>query len=397
MRISTKTFQLQWLAAINQQQYQLANIQRQISTGKRISTAADDPAGAAQMVLLQQGMDRLENYAANGDTARRRLSLEEGSLDKVVDTLDRVRELAIQAGGTAKSPEARAAIANESRELLKNLLDLANNQDGEGRYLFSGNRVGTQPFSMSGGIVSYFGDDGVRFQRVGDNRTIQENDFGSDVFQSIRNGNGTFSVESGSSNAGTAFYSSASVVNAAAWLPDSYSITFTAPDAYEVTDSGGTVIQSGAFAPGQAISFNGIAVSIEGQAATGDTFAVQPSQNQDIFTTVQNFITSLEAPLKNPSDHARAQSELNTALLDLDRGLDHIGVVRSRVGSRLAAIDEQDSNNQEVSFQLAETLGTIRDVDYPSAISQLEQQLFALEAAQKTFQASRSFSLFDIL
>ncbi|MDH3511600.1 MAG: flagellar hook-associated protein 3, partial [Gammaproteobacteria bacterium] len=78
-------------------------------------------------------------------------------------------------------------------------------------------------------------------------------------------------------------------------------------------------------------------------------------------------------------------------------GLDHIGVVRSRVGSRLAAIDEQDSNNQEVSFQLAETLGTIRDVDYPSAISQLEQQLFALEAAQKTFQASRSFSLFDIL
>jgi len=397
MRISTKTFQLQWLAAINQQQYQLANIQRQISTGKRISTAADDPAGAAQMVLLQQGMDRLENYAINGDTARRRLSLEEGSLDKVVGALDRVRELAIQAGGAAKSPAAREAIGNEARELLKNVLDLANNQDGEGRFLFSGNRVGTQPFSMTNGAVSYFGDDGTRFQRIGDNRTIQENDFGSDVFQAIRSGNGTFSVVSGAGNTGTAFYSSASVVDGAAWIPDTYTIAFTAPDSYEVTDGGGAVIQSGSFAPGQAISFNGITLDIEGQAAAGDSFAVQPSQNQDIFTTVQNFITSLETPLINSSDRAQAQSELNSTLLDLDQALDHIGIVRGRVGARLAAIDDQDSNNQDVSFQLAETLGTIRDVDYPSAISQLEQQLFALEAAQKTFQASRAFSLFDIL
>jgi len=397
MRISSKTFQLQWLAAINQQQYQVANLQQQISTGKRVATAADDPAGAAQMVLLQQGLDRLENYAANGDTAQRRLSLEESSLDKVVGTLDRVRELAIQAGGAAKAPGFREAIATESKELLKNLLDLANNHDGEGRYLFAGNRVGTEPFGISNGNVAYFGDDGTRSQRIGDDRTIQENDSGSEVFQSIRNGNGTFFVESASSNAGNAFYNSASVVNAVAWTPDSYDITFTAPDAYEVTDSGGGVIQSGAFAPGEAISFNGVAIAIDGQPATGDSFQVQPSQNQDIFTTVQNFITSLETPLQNPSDHARAQSELNSALLDLDRALEHIGVVRSRVGARLAAIDQQDANNQDVSLQLTETLSTIRDVDFPSAISKLEQQLFALEAAQKTFQASRSFSLFDIL
>ena len=397
MRISTKTFQLQWLAAINQQQHQLANIQRQISTGKRISTASDDPAGAAQMVLLQQGMDRLENYAANGDTARRRLSLAESSLDKVVGALDRVRELAIQAGGSAKSPAAREAIVNEARELLKNILDLSNNQDGEGRFLFSGNRVGTQPFSIENGVVTYYGDDGTRFQRIGDNRTIQENDVGSEVFQFIRNGNGTFSVQSGGGNAGSAFYSSATVVDGTAWVPDNYMISFTAPDAYEVTDSGGAVVQSGTFSPGQTISFNGVAIKFEGQASAGDSFSIQPSQNQDIFTTVQNFITSLEAPLVTSADRARSQSELNSTLLDLDRALDHIGVVRGRVGTRLAAVEEQDSNNQEISFQLAETLGTIRDVDYPSAISQLEQQLFALEAAQKTFQASRAFSLFDIL
>ena len=74
MRISTKTLQLLWLTNFNQRQVELGEIQRQVSTGKRISTAADDPVGAAQMVLLQQGLDRLDSYRSNADTARRRLS-----------------------------------------------------------------------------------------------------------------------------------------------------------------------------------------------------------------------------------------------------------------------------------------------------------------------------------
>ena len=47
MRISTKTYQLMWLNGFNQRQAQVADIQQQLSTGRRISTAADDPAGAA--------------------------------------------------------------------------------------------------------------------------------------------------------------------------------------------------------------------------------------------------------------------------------------------------------------------------------------------------------------
>ena len=39
----------------------------------------------------------------------------------------------------------------------------------------------------------------------------------------------------------------------------------------------------------------------------------------------------------------------------------------------------------------------IRDLDYASAISRLEQQLNSLEAAQKAYTRTRSLSLFDIL
>lgn len=84
-------------------------------------------------------------------------------------------------------------------------------------------------------------------------------------------------------------------------------------------------------------------------------------------------------------------------LLDLDQAERHLDDVRSGVGSRLAAVDEQKSNNDELALQLQTTLSSVRDVDYPKAISDLETQLTGLEAAQKVFAQTRSLSLFDLL
>lgn len=397
MRVSTKTFQLQWLNAFTQRQADLVDIQRQVSTGRRVATAADDPAGASQMILLQQGLERLESYAGNADTASRRLSLAEGALAEAGDLLNRVRELAIQAGGATQTPETRAALADEAREIYRNLLDLANGQDGEGRYLFAGNRVINQPFTESGGVVSYNGDDGTRVQRIGDNRVVAEGNPGSEVFSAIRNGNGTFFVTADSANTGTAIYSNATVTDRSAWPVSDFTISFTAPDAYEVLDSGGAVVQSGAFNPGDTIGFAGIAVRIEGTPATGDQFRVNPSQNQDVFTTVQNFIATMEGDLSSPASRAQVQSQLNSSLLDMDRALDNLSAIRSSVGSRLAVIEQQADNNAELGLQFTQTLSLVRDVDYASAISELEQQLMGLEAAQRTYARTRSFSLFSLI
>ena len=114
MRVSSSTYQLQWLASIRRQQAELAEIQNQVTTGKRINTAKDDPAGAAQGLLLQQGIDRLENFGANAETARRRLALEEDSLAQATDALNRLRELAIQSASGTQTPESRSAIDAEA-------------------------------------------------------------------------------------------------------------------------------------------------------------------------------------------------------------------------------------------------------------------------------------------
>lgn len=397
MRISTKSLQLQWLADVYRRQAELARIQKQVSSGKRISTAADDPAGASQIVSLRQGLDRLENYGANAEAARRRLALEENALDKFGDAVTRVRELAVESGGGIQSNETRTAIATEMRELMASMVDIANSQDGEGRYLFAGNDVKNQPVTLVNNVANYNGDDGARVQRIGDSRTIREGDPGSEVFFSIRNGNGTYSVQDSASNQGTAFFTAANVTDSTAWVPDNYTITFTSATSYAVTDSGGNPIASGTWNPGEAVSFRGISVDLDGQPVTGDSFTVQPSINSSIFATIDQMITCLEGDTVTPQGKADFQNVLNATLLNLDRAERHLSDVRSSVGSRLAALDEQKSNNEELSLQLETTLSAVRDVDYPKAVSELETQLTSLEAAQKVFAQTRSLSLFDLL
>ncbi|MFQ5635797.1 MAG: flagellar hook-associated protein FlgL [Gammaproteobacteria bacterium] len=386
MRVSTKSFQLQWLSNFNSRPIGLNQIQRQVSTGRRIAAAADDPAGAAQATLLQQGLDRLENFKTSAATAARRLSIEESVLDKITDSLDRVRELTIQANNGKLDTGSRNAIGAEVNEILAGIIGLANTQDGEGRYLFSGNRVKTQPFTENGGTIVYNGDDGVRLERIGDQRNIAEGHPGSDVFMAIRNGNGTFAVSADAANTGTAYFQNPTVTDPSAWVTDNYTITFTAPGTYDVTDSGGAVVSSGSFTPGDTINFNGAAVVIEGSPATGDRFDVTPSRFQSMFETLGNFATAL-----------RQGTELNSTLLDLDRALENISNTRSVVGSRLAVIDDQGDTNDELTIQLQQTLSGIQDVDLASAISSLQQQMTSLEAAQKVFAQTSSLSLFRVL
>lgn len=395
MRISSNTFQLQWLNSISRQQTELARAQQQVSTGKRINTAADDPAGAAQSLLLQQGLDRLENYATNAETARRRLSLEESSLAQASDALNRVRELALQAANATQTPETRQAIAAEARELLNSLVNVANAQDGEGRYVFAGNKVQVRPF-VQAGAVQYAGDDGVRFQRVDDARTVQEGDPGSAVFMQVAAGNGTYRVSAAPANQGTAFFTAATVANANAWVPGNYTVEFTSASTWEAR-SGATVLASGSYGPGDTVSFQGAAITFEGTPSAGDTFQVGQAGFQDVFRTVQDFITSLNVATSSAPGRAAFQNRINADLQNLDQALQQLAGFRSRVGARLGTLDRQLENNADLALELSQSVSALRDLDYASAISRLEQQLTSLEAAQKAYARTRSFSLFDVL
>jgi flagellar hook-associated protein 3 FlgL len=397
MRISSRTMQLQWLTAFQRQQAAVAESQRQISSGRRIETAGDDPATAAQSVRLDAALARIAGFAQNGVTAQRRLALEEDSLDKVTTALDRARELMVQSGSGVQNAENRRAIAVEVEEILRGVLATANAQDGEGRFLFGGSVVKQAPFTGSGGSVAYQGDSVVRGQRIAEQQQVAEGDPGSRVFMDIRAGNGTFSVAASPANAGTAYFAGSAVTDRSQWVPDTYTVEFTAPDAWEARASNGDVVASGSYAPGSPVAFRGITASIEGEPAAGDRFTIGPSANQSIFRTLQDFIDGLAVDTGQPAGRALFQSRLNAGLQDIDQALGNISLVRSEVGARLSAIEAQQDTGADLQLELTRSLSGLRDVDYAAAVSALEQQLTALEAAQKAFARSRAFSLFDVL
>ncbi|MDH3533194.1 MAG: flagellar hook-associated protein FlgL, partial [Gammaproteobacteria bacterium] len=145
MRISTRGAYLNGLQAIQRLQAALDVTQRQISSGRRLLTPSDDPISASRSLELRESLSRLQQFERNSTIVSNRLSQEESALNSANNILQRVRELALQANNATQSNESRGLIAIEMREQLGNLLQLANQQDGNGSYLFAGHLEETQP------------------------------------------------------------------------------------------------------------------------------------------------------------------------------------------------------------------------------------------------------------
>ncbi len=300
MRVSTSYIQRSGLQQILDLQTKVANTQNQIGLGTKIINPSDDPSVASRILDLNEAITRIDQLDRNADFATQRLNLEEATLESSNNVLQRVRELAIQAGNTgALDLQSNQAIAKELSERLDELMGYANTQDVNGDFLFSGFQSSTQPFTTDGqGNFSYNGDQGQISSQIGVNRRVVVNDSGADVFQLVRNGNGKFSVDSSRTNAGTGTITTGSVLNTSVYQPQDFSINFTTATTYEVVNdtTGATILTAQPYTDGAAITFNGMSVEVEGTPVAGDSFTVKASRNQDIFTTINNLITDLNTP-----------------------------------------------------------------------------------------------------
>ncbi len=398
MRISTSQMHFSATNALLDQQSKLSRTQLQVATGRRILTPADDPVASATLLDLKQTRELTARFQLNADAARARLALEESTLGAVSDALVRVRELAVQGNNDTLSDTDRRSLAQEVRQIVDQLLGLANTRDNNGDYLFAGHQGNVRPFAAnSSGGFDYYGDDGTRMIAIGPGREVQDADSGTAVFRAIRNGNGTFATADGAGNTGTGIIDAGTATPA--FVPDTYTITFTQalptdPITYQVDGAAsGNVIPAGTpYVEGAEISFNGVVVSITGTPADGDTFTVSPAANQDLFTTVQNLAVALE-----DTDATARHNAINRVLADLDQAEENITNVRTSVGARLNAIDAQVRNNEDQILALDETLSLIGDLDYAEAVSRLNLQLTGLQAAQQAFIRVQNLSLFNFL
>jgi flagellar hook-associated protein 3 FlgL len=399
MRVSNDTLRSAFLAALDDARRRMLTTQEQVSTGLRVNHPSDDPVAAARVAHLDASLARLDQYSANTVFARNQLGLEEEALNEVVNTLQRIRELTLQANNGTASDADRRIIAAEIRQHRAALLAVANTTDVDGRHLFGGYREDAAPFTVNGsGAVVYNGDEGQRTLQLSDSRFVAINDSGAAVFQRIPDGNGTFVLAADPANVGTGTLGSSSVVDASAWVADTYTVRFLTPTTYEVRNAANALIASGAFnPPTQSLTFAGLEMRLDGAPAAGDAFTVAPSTQRDVFASLDRLIAAIDAPAGNPTARAQLHSNVGQRLADLDNALAHMIDIRGEIGARVRALDQQEALNADFSVHLETTLSAVRDLDYAEALSRLSQELFGLDAAQQAFARAQNLSLFKYI
>ena len=397
MRISTAGLHTAALNSINDRNASLLRTQTQIASGKRIQTPADDPSGAVRALELDRTLAESKQFGRNASVAESRLTLEEQTLADAGNLLQQIRGLAVQANSGTLNQTAREPIVTELKVRLQELTDLANRRDASGEYLFSGYSTQTRPFTQSAGGVVYAGDQGVRALQTSPTQRVADSHSGIEVFMNIVEGNGTFVTAAGMANTGSGVIDGGTVTNPAVWDPDTYTVSFTSPTAWEVRDSSNAVVTTGAYTLGGSINFSGVQVNISGQPATGDTFTVAPSATQDMFATVSNLIDTLAGSTITGAEKAQFSTGVGKALTQLDQALDHVSGVRAEVGARLSMLEETQTNREDRELELEKSVSQLRDLDYAEAITRLNLQQLGLEAAQSSYARLAQLSLFDYL
>jgi flagellar hook-associated protein 3 FlgL len=200
MRISTVQMQNRAVTSMLDRQAELNKTQQQVASGKRILMPSDDVQGSTQILALNKIIDTNVQYSENATVVEARLVQEESSLGQGIDVLIRAKELAIQSGNTALTATERGYIAFEIREILSQVISIANTENSNGEYIFAGFNVDTAPIvtTAAGGgrfNYSYSGDVGQRNAQIGAARFIPVGDPGQGVFMDIpESGGGTESI-----------------------------------------------------------------------------------------------------------------------------------------------------------------------------------------------------------
>lgn len=143
----------------------LSQLQGRLSSGKQITRPSDDPYGTSRALALRGELAGLEQHRRNVGDGIGWLNTTDTALSQISDSLQRVRELLVQAGNDAAGPQARAAIADEIDQLIDGIKQEANVQYG-GRYVFAGTATATAPWPL-GRADAYAGDAGTITRGIG--------------------------------------------------------------------------------------------------------------------------------------------------------------------------------------------------------------------------------------
>ncbi len=394
MRISTANSFDTGVDTLTRRQSDLSELQEQLSSGKRLGRASDDPTAAARAERALAAIGRSETSQRAVDASRVAMTQTESSLGDATALLQRARELVVSAGNASYGDSDRLHIADEIRSLREQLLAVANQGDGAGSYLFGGQGPTQKPFVDAAGGVQYAGAPGESLTEGPTGLPLTSD--GRTAWLSARTGNGVF-VTSASATVADATIDVGSVSTPSALTGSDYAIEFSVAGGvttYAVRKDGlATAVTAAAYVAGQAIVIDGMRVAVSGAPANGDAFQITPSApTLGVFAALDEAAADLRSPGRTGSQVAQTNT---FALRDIDAVLGRVQSARSSAGAVLNRIDSETDrlDGQKLAGQTERS--NAEDVDLVHVISDFQNRQSSYDAALKSYAMVQRLSLFQ--
>lgn len=148
MRITQTMLANSSLRHMSNSYQRLGNIQDQLATGKKINRASQDPVVAMNGMRYRTQVTEVEQFKRNLGEVYNWMDTADATLDKVTNTLHRIRELTVQASNDTYEETQRANMAKEVAQLREHLISLANTRSNN-KFIFNGTNTTNAPVDPS--------------------------------------------------------------------------------------------------------------------------------------------------------------------------------------------------------------------------------------------------------
>jgi flagellin len=138
---------------LNMSQASLATSMQRLSSGLRVNSAKDDAAGLAIAERMNTQVRGMNVAIRNANDGISLAQTAEGAMGKVSDSLQRMRELAIQARNASNSDTDKDSLDKEFGELAKEIQRVLGGSSFNGKHML-GVDAGTQTFQVGANTTS---------------------------------------------------------------------------------------------------------------------------------------------------------------------------------------------------------------------------------------------------
>ena len=404
-------------------QHTLSGLHENITSGKRVIKASDDPVAAAQAERAITRLSRVQTEQRALEAQRNSIAQAETTLGDAIDVMQAIRDEVVSAGRGALTDADRKTIANQIQSLRDQLTEIANRKDTNGVPLLGALGSALTPFLGSLGSSSTYQFNGLAGQAASVGVTVPLTLDGHSAFMFDPQRDGVYAATlTGATGTPSMTTTGITATDLSQVTGDEYAIVFSGvgPGATAGTSTATYTIQNltqgTSSAPVTVPDFPndkpldltitdvpGLSFSIKASAnlkadgsiayspANGDTINLKPSAS--IFNTIDSVVQGLTIS----GDANAATQAVTQALTNLDKGMERLSNMRGYAGELLNRVDRITSDQENRSIQLESDRSRAEDLDMIKGISDYQNANTAYEAALQSYAQIQRLSLFNYI